>query len=101
MKEKKRMQEIADSLDLGLEVQEGMMAAGGVNDGAGHALDREPNRVVGKGDLRLERRRETVGMGEMRVESRRETIGMGDLRLERRSDNVAMVLPVGKRRSVG
>ena len=96
------MQEIADSLDLGLEVEEGRMAASKRIEGAaGHALDHEPNRVVGKGDMRLERRKETIGMGEMRVERRRETIGMGDLRLERRSDNVAMILPVGSRRSVG
>ena len=66
------MQGIADSLDLGLELEEGMIEAGGRDDGGGHALG-EPNRVVGIGDVRLERRRESV----------------------------AVVLPVGKRRSVG
>ncbi len=66
------MQGIADSLDLGLEVEEGVVEASRRRDGGGHALG-EPNRVVGRGDVRLERRRE----------------------------NVAMVVPVGKRRSVG
>lgn len=156
------MQEIADSLDLGLEVEEGKMAAAGRGreeggtghapsrvialgdvrserrrvsatvkaskreEGAatGHALDREPSRVVGVADVREEkRRRESVGKGSVRVERTREesvkvevggrdnsaglgepnrVVSEGDWRLERRRrENVAVVLPVGKRRSVG
>ena len=104
------MQEIADSLDLGLEVEEGKMAARKRDKGAGHALDREPSRVVGLGDARLERRRESVaveasgrnnGAGYALGEPNR-VVSDGDWRLERRRrENVAMVLPVGKRRSVG
>ncbi len=48
------------------------MKAEGKYNGAGHAFG-EPNRLVGRGDVRLERRRESV----------------------------TVVLPVGKRRSVG
>lgn len=118
------MQEIADSLDLGLEVEEGKMAAAGrrKKGATGHALDREPNKVVGLGDVRLERRRESVGMGDVSLARRRESapveaggsaghaleceqnrvVSDGDWRLERRRrENVAMGLPVGKRRSVG
>ena len=72
MKEKKRIQEIADSLDLGLEVKEGRMKADEKYNGADHAPG-EPNRLIGRGNVRLERRRESV----------------------------AVVIPVGKRRSVG
>lgn len=71
-KEKKRMQEIADSLDLGLEVEEGRRNAEGKFKGVENVRG-EPNRVVGRGDVRLERRRESV----------------------------TVVLPAGKRRSVG
>lgn len=59
-------------MDLGLEAEEGRMEANKKYNGANHALG-EPNRVVGMGDVRLERRRESV----------------------------AVVIPVGQRRSVG
>ena len=105
------MQEIADSLDLGLEVEEGKMAARKRDEGAGHALDRQPSRVVGLGDVRLERRRESVaveaggrdnGAGYALDREPNRVVSDGDWRLERRRrENVAMVLPVGKRRSVG
>ena len=61
------MQGIADSLDLGLEVEEGRMKVEEEYDGADRALG-EPNRIVGMGDVRLERRRESVGMRGVRVE---------------------------------
>ena len=80
------MQGIADSLDLGLEVEEGRMKVEEEYDGADHALG-EPNRLVGMGDVRLERKRKSVGVGDVRVERRRES--------------VAVVLPVVNRRSVG
>ena len=100
------MQEIADSLDLGLEVEEGKMAARKRVEGAGHALDREPSRVVGLGDVRLQRREsvavEASGSAAHALVEPNRVVSDGDWRLERRRrENVAMVLPVGKRRSVG
>ena len=66
------MQGIADSLDLGLEVEEGRRKAERKYKGVENVRG-EPNRVVGRGDVRLERRRESVGV----------------------------IVPVAKRRSVG
>ena len=75
-KEKKRVQTIADSLDLGADLP----VAEGVEDRASHEpplrarIDNsQPNRVVRKEDLRL----------------------------ERPSDAITTGMPVGKRRSVG
>ena len=66
-KEKRRTQTIADSLDLGVGLAPDL-EGGGTRPESG-----QPNRVVGKGDKRLERRREAIITG----------------------------MPVGKRRSVG
>ena len=108
------MQGIADSLDLGLEVEEGRMKVEEEYDGADRGMG-EPNMLVVKGDIRLVRRRESVGMGDLRVERRRESVGVrdvrverrresagaGEVRVERRRESVAVVLPVANRRSVG
>ena len=94
------MQGIADSLDLGLEVEEGRMKVEEEYDGADRALG-EPNRIVGLGDVWFVMWREIVGLWVVWLERRKESVGMGDVRVERRRESVAVVLPVANRRSVG